>query len=462
MVGGLAAIVLIGWRYNYYWTLWQNEKDPVIKNVKEYVYYLGPSTSNQRWQKFSYIFSLPKNSVYQSGTILEIVGSYTPISANGFFEEKELMISSIKEISLKPISLNKVQALIFGLAREQQERASGQLGLFLSKIISPLHAELLVRMALGNVQLSQKSDLKDMMRKSGLSHLLSVSGFHLNMVFEGLELAFEMVFGWLIIIKNIIFGCFKKNKQKNVVFDKKSLFRLKVIKFVIFGLILLWYVILVGSSASVLRAYLMMVFRLIDKFFFKIKLDVVFVLFSVMLFLLINNPFYLYNASFLLSFSATFGVITGSLIFPTTTKIYTKLLYSVGLSVLVLLFSGPILGFFFEEINFMSLFSGVLLTGLIGPMFAGLPVMWLMIELGNKYRRLGWWLVIPITKVYSLIYKVFFLGIDVLTQIELTLVWPQNRLNNVWIVVYYVILISLLWSLRPVWNIISSRERKQN
>jgi competence protein ComEC len=78
-----------------------------------------------------------------------------------------------------------------------------------------------------------------------------------------------------------------------------------------FGLILTlaWYVILVGSPASVLRAAFMLIFSLIGRVYFGRQVTALYSFFITFFILSLTQVQFLFEVGFQLSFAATFGIL---------------------------------------------------------------------------------------------------------------------------------------------------------
>ena len=164
--------------------------------------------------------------------------------------------------------------------------------------------------------LSNKSYLEDNLYNSykdlGLVHLICISGMHIS---------------YIILLLNKIT---KKNK-------------------IIIYILLLLYTVILNFSISILRCFLLYLFKDVrDKF--NIKLSDLKLLLIILFILLLINPFYIYNTAFIFSFTISFGIIIS--------KEYIN--NPVKLSIISFLYSIPILINNYFRVNFISVFINII------------------------------------------------------------------------------------------------------
>lgn len=173
------------------------------------------------------------------------------------------------------------------------------------------------------------SDVFESFKVNGVTHLFAVSGMHVSFLVAGL----------VFILNKLKF----KEKYINIV----------VVSFLIF------YMFLIGFSASIIRSVLLYIFLLINKEF-KLGFKTINVLYLIFVLLLIINPFYLYDLGFVYSFLSSFGLILFS------KKIkgnYFKKLFLV--SMITFLFSLPISISNFYKFNLLAVFSNIVIVPII-------------------------------------------------------------------------------------------------
>lgn len=158
--------------------------------------------------------------------------------------------------------------------------------LFLSnkykKIFSDKEYAFTVAVLLGNQNVLSYS-LKDSFTKSGLYHMLSISGLHISVLFS------------------VLFSVFSKT---NILFFKKHKNILTVFCFIL----LAFFNLLIGLKAAIFRASVFFVINALTKSSRKYNLPIN-IFFMTVIIMLLVYPDFLSNAGFILSFTATAGII---------------------------------------------------------------------------------------------------------------------------------------------------------
>ena len=167
-------------------------------------------------------------------------------------------------------------------------------------------------------------DTKELYRSVGIGHLLAVSGLHLSIIGEGL---------------------YQLLRKKSGSFLGSGL---------VGSIFLLLYILMIGVTLSVIRAFVMYLFRIGADIFGR-KYDARTALMSAALLLLIYNQDYLYQGGFYLSLGAVLGF----------SIIKENKLKSIGLNLVLL---GP-LAFFFYEIPTYSFLLNLLVIPLLSVLF---------------------------------------------------------------------------------------------
>lgn len=210
------------------------------------------------------------------------------------------------------------------------------------------------------------NEAKTAFRVSGVSHILSVSGFHMTMVC--------LVLQWLFSILHL---------------------RRRVTNWITAACLLLFMAV-VGFEPSVVRSGILCILMLIS-YSFRRQADGRNSLGAALLVLLVGSPFAAYDVGLLLSFTATFGLIT---VYPKlkatfarclpekwhekaprTVAAFTKLCDPICVTVAASATSLPITTLFFGEVSVVSVLTNllvalpltiVLIVGLFGCLFSWL------------------------------------------------------------------------------------------
>lgn len=166
-------------------------------------------------------------------------------------------------------------------------------------------------------------------RNNGVTHLFAVSGMHIGF--------FVMAIATLL----------KKIKVKESIVE------------IITVLFLIFYMFLVGFSASVVRASLFYILLLLNKKL-PIHFKSVVLLYYLLEILLIINPFYIYDIGFIYSFLTSFGLILFSK--KITGNYFVKLFKT---SFIAFLFSLPVTLYHFYEFNLMTVLNNLIIVPLV-------------------------------------------------------------------------------------------------
>ncbi len=214
--------------------------------------------------------------------------------------------------------------------------------------------QLITSLTLGNRAFDFDQELKQQISEIGLSHMVAVSGFHLSLIMS-------------------VWGAICKPINNRKVFLCLSLS----------GLI--FYILLVGSPLSVLRAGIMWTFSFIGRYFFYKQTNSFLGLFLAFVIMFNKMILNITNVGFLLSFFATLGVILVSNNFHKIEEIKNEIisldLYNrrrswfklmiKGLKEAILvssaaqLFTLPIVIAFFHEIAWSGIISNLVFSFLI-------------------------------------------------------------------------------------------------
>jgi competence protein ComEC len=233
-------------------------------------------------------------------------------------------------------------------------------------------ASLAAGTTLGDDSIFTKSDI-EAFRKVGLSHIIVLSGFNITI----LILAVSQLFLFLNIRLNlrIVFSCIS----------------------------ILIFVIFVGASPSIVRASIMGTTLLISFTLGRVYFAKQALFFSAFLMMIFNPKIAVYDASFHLSFLATFAILYFAPLleekyFFKTDNLGTlskniKEIFRISFAVQIVMI--PYLGFIFGKISFLSAFLNIMVLPLI-------PLIMLFSFLGILFFPLG---------------KIFLFAFGILVQI---------------------------------------------
>lgn len=270
----------------------------------------------------------------------------------------------------------------------------------------PAQSGLILGMLIGYSDFIPKQVI-DNYRRTGLTHILVVSGFNLTII----AISFGSL-AWLI--------------------------GRRLADFIALGLV--WFfVILVGASSGVVRAGIMASLLIMARFTGRIHLSFYALLVAVLLISLINPLRLFFDVGFQLSIAATYGVLTSYRLRQTIQGGSTvmELLWS---SIGAIVFTLPLVGFYFGTISLISPLANLLVL-------PSIPLLMLMGTL-SLLPLIGEWIGVLLT-----------LGLQIqlgLVQWLAKLPWSQQGWHPHLVVVfgYYLILLILV-------TIIKSRQFQQ-
>lgn len=215
----------------------------------------------------------------------------------------------------------------------------------LRQIFPKKYYSIAIGMLLGNKYFIDEEIISDF-KSINISHLLSVSGFHVSIIAQ-----FFLM----------LFALFKLSKKKKYLFT-------------IFCI--LWFMAIVGFTPAVSRAGIMLIIAYIGKMFFKHS-DSINSLGLAAIILTIGNPFAGHDISLILSFSATLGIILFSdKINDKINKLLSAkikksknlnpaikyLISIISVTIAATVATIPITVFYFKKFSFISIVANLLLV----------------------------------------------------------------------------------------------------
>ena len=318
-----------------------------------FTFFLPKHTTNCRYlSREGYYFQLRNCQTLSIGEYYTILGSPVLSSAKTNYYQIYIDVSSIKPYIVDKFSLQFIISCFYRYFYALSLSIARKITLVLKTYFSSSVSYLISGLTLGSGFTAFPDYFRQVVKRLGLSHMVAVSGFHLNVVYSLLTClmpkGFPRRFSSLLI-------CF----------------------------CLLCYTFLVGAPLSLLRALLMLVFSLIGQNFFgKVVYSFHFLFISFVL-LVLSDPTVLFNSGFQLSYLATLGILALSRLSPLWSSPKFRLVLSnakftcfflsfrssfkaaILVSLVAQLMSLPVLLNTFGELCFFGIFSTLLFSSLI-------------------------------------------------------------------------------------------------
>lgn len=230
-------------------------------------------------------------------------------------------------------------------------------------------------------------------RINGISHLFSISGMHIS------------------LITNIIYLYLNK-----VTYNKK-------IKYIIVDILLIFYLLLVGTP-SLLRSAIMTILFSINSIL-KLNISKIDIMLITLIIAILINPFIIYDIGFIYSYIISFFLIISSSKIKNKKKIYKIL----SIPIISFLVSLPINIYNNYEINIISVIMNIILVPLMSAIIFPLTILTLIFPILDN-------LLYIITKLLENISLY-------VSNIELTkLIFPKP--NIIFIIIYYILMIIII------------------
>lgn len=237
---------------------------------------------------------------------------------------------------------------------------------------------------------SLSDDVKSDFKKSGLSHLLAISGFHLSIIVS-----------YALYLVEVL----SKNKKRILSF---------VVTTVICGIM----IIITGGTPSVIRASVMLILSRLACVLSR-EYDSKTALYSAGSLIIIINPFSIYDVGFLLSFFATLGIVSfyGKIDEFLKPKIKNKYLReTIGITLSAQLGVTPIFVLFLQTLQILSVFVNIIAVPLFSTLYV-FTLLFLILSAFPFIMPIIGGLVFVLTnillKIADLFSKIPFVSIDV-------------------------------------------------
>lgn len=296
-----------------------------------------------------------KSNEYKYGDIICVKGKYEQAqeqrNENGFNYRQYLKQSGVygilnSEEDKKINNRNSLSKYIHDINNKLSEK--------LYKLYDEEYSDILNAILLGNKE-GLEEETKNIFKQSSLSHILAISGLHINYIAESIRKLLDKIVNSKI---------------------KKNIF---IIIFLIF------FCIFTGASPSCIRACFMICFSILGDLLFRKNNKINSICFSL-IFILLINPYYIQNVGLWLSF----GGIIGINVFKDIVKINSKnkILnyiisnFNLSLSVQIIIF--PVILYNFNNLSLTFFVSNILVSFLVLPIIV-LGYLSILLGLMNIY-----------------------------------------------------------------------------
>ena len=279
-----------------------------------------------------------RNNKYKYGDIIYVKGIYKQAqkqrNENGFDYSQYLKQTGIYGIlNSEEDKMISSQKSFFKWINDLNNKLSD----ILNELYDKEYADILNAVLLGNKQ-NLEDETENIFKKSSLSHILAISGFHINYIAESIKK----------ILDKIINSKIKKN--------------IFIIKFLIF------FCIFTGASPSCIRACFMISFSIIGELIFRKNNKINSICFSL-IFILLINPYYIQNVGLWLSFGGIIGInlFKDIINFDSKNKIIKYVISNLNLSLGVQLIIFPIILYNFNNLSLTFFISNIFVSFLVLP-----------------------------------------------------------------------------------------------
>lgn len=311
----------------------ENKNDQVILYLKECIFQI--ESTNYSCNHILVYFDADQ---YPIGKTIVVKGVLTPFSEarnEGNFDEKSYYAS-------KKIDFKVKEPQVLGIYGKADHFAEGLFSLaerlcsVYEKEMPPQNAGVMTGMVLGDKS-QLDAEVKTMYQKSGLSHVLCVSGLHLSVI--GLS-------------------CYRFLKKRGKTYLAAG---------ILAGSLVFCFAYMSGFEVSAKRAFFMFLLMIAADVFGR-SYDSLTALAAAGMLLLAENPFLIFYAGFLFSFGAVAGVVVvgNALVdgFAPKRALVKKILSSMGIQLMTL----PMVCSFYYEIPIYAVWINLILLPFMGVM----------------------------------------------------------------------------------------------
>ncbi len=255
---------------------------------------------------------------------------------------------------------------------------------------------------INSILLGQKENLsqeeKDVFQRSGTSHIIAISGLHTGIL--------------CTIISFFIRGINK------------------FYKLLILFIIMNFYMMMIGVSPSIIRAIYFVIILYLAVFLDK-KRDGISTLSLVGIFLVINNPYIIYNVSFQLSFLATLSIIYFYGYIKNILKINL-----ISLTIAANILTIPVIYYNFKGISIISIISNIIVVPFIGIIMYLSIISISLFNINIGISKL-------IAKLTSIIVNIIYYLLEKISDLYFIYIEIENP-NIYYVIIYYVIIFSYM------------------
>ncbi len=255
---------------------------------------------------------------------------------------------------------------------------------------------------INSILLGQKENLsqeeKDVFQRSGTSHIIAISGLHTGIL--------------CTIISFFIRGINK------------------FYKLLILFIIMNFYIMMIGVSPSIIRAIYFVIILYLAVFLDK-KRDGISTLSLVGIFLVINNPYIIYNVSFQLSFLATLSIIYFYGYIKNILKINL-----ISLTIAANILTIPVIYYNFKGISIISIISNIIVVPFIGIIMYLSIISISLFNINIGISKL-------IAKLTSIIVNIIYYLLEKISDLYFIYIEIESP-NIYYVIIYYVIMFSYM------------------